>query len=131
MGLIIRNKKTYGNNPLQCLSTNYLTDEQIVGTWIDGKPIYQKTVEFGALPNKTTKSVAHNIDNLDTVVDYNAVAKRSSDNNNIKLPIVNDSSINYQCSCAIVGANISMESRNVDFSAFVANVTILYTKTTD
>ena len=23
---------------------NYSTDEQIVGTWIDGKPIYQKTV---------------------------------------------------------------------------------------
>ena len=26
--------------------TNYSTDEQIVGTWIDGKPIYQKTITF-------------------------------------------------------------------------------------
>lgn len=24
---------------------NYSTDEQVVGTWIDGKPIYQKTIE--------------------------------------------------------------------------------------
>ena len=25
-------------------STNYSTEEQVVGTWIDGKPVYQKTI---------------------------------------------------------------------------------------
>ena len=28
--------------------TDYSTEEKIVGTWIDGSPIYQKTVDFGS-----------------------------------------------------------------------------------
>ena len=31
----------------------YSTEEQLVGTWIDGKPLYQKTVEF-TTPSKTS-----------------------------------------------------------------------------
>ena len=33
------------------LDTHYSTDEQIVGRWIDGKPVYQKIIE------STTSSV--------------------------------------------------------------------------
>ena len=29
-------------------SDNYSTEEQVVGTWIDGKPIYQATVDAGS-----------------------------------------------------------------------------------
>lgn len=29
--------------------------------WIDGSPVYRKTVSFGALPNATAKTVAHSI----------------------------------------------------------------------
>lgn len=36
----------------------YSTTEKIVGSWIDGKPLYQKTINFGALPNNTTKTVS-------------------------------------------------------------------------
>ena len=46
----------------------YSTTEQVVGEWIDGKPIYQKTIDFGALPNNTTKSVAHSINNFGTLI---------------------------------------------------------------
>ena len=45
--------------------TDYSTDEKIVGTWIDGRPIWQKTINFGALRNTTTKNVAHEISNFD------------------------------------------------------------------
>ncbi len=50
---------------------NYSTDEQEIGiTWLDGKPIYQKTIYIGRLTNSTTwQSVAHNISNIDTVID--------------------------------------------------------------
>lgn len=34
----------------------YSTEETIIGTWIDGKPIYRKVIDFGALPNNTTKT---------------------------------------------------------------------------
>ena len=48
---------------------NYSTTEQKTGQyWIDGKEIYRKVIDFGALPNATYKNVQHGISNLDTVV---------------------------------------------------------------
>ena len=40
MGRIFYNGSLYSGNA----SHNYSTDEQIVGTWIDGKPLYEKTI---------------------------------------------------------------------------------------
>ena len=31
---------------INSFQTNYSTDEKVVGTWIDGKPVYQKTVSI-------------------------------------------------------------------------------------
>ena len=40
-------------------SQNYSLDEQVVGTWIDGKPLYQKTLDIGTLSsNDTTFSLS-------------------------------------------------------------------------
>jgi hypothetical protein len=36
---------------------NYSTTEHVVGKWIDGSTVYEKTIDFGAMPDKTTKSV--------------------------------------------------------------------------
>ena len=47
---------------------NYSLEEQVVGQWIDGKTIYEKVVNFGALPNATNKSVAHGISNFNAFV---------------------------------------------------------------
>lgn len=47
----------------------YSTTEQVTGDrWIDGKPIYRKTINFGAMPNATTKSVAHGISGLSAII---------------------------------------------------------------
>lgn len=35
----------------------YSTSETPIGTWIDGKTIYRKVIDFGALPNATTKTI--------------------------------------------------------------------------
>ena len=43
---------------------NYSTDEIVVGTWIDGKPLYRKMVDFGTLPNNSEVSKSHNIANI-------------------------------------------------------------------
>jgi hypothetical protein len=41
-------------------------DEYATGNlWIDGSMIYRKTIDFGAMPDTTTKSVNHNISSLD------------------------------------------------------------------
>lgn len=53
-----------GLSELTAYSTNeVLTSER----WTNGKPIYKKTIDFGALPNNTTKNVAHGITNADVM----------------------------------------------------------------
>ena len=47
----------YGNPVI-----NHSNIEQKTGeTWIDGKPIYTKTINTGALKPSSAKNVAHNI----------------------------------------------------------------------
>ena len=54
---------------LSCTATggvDYSTDEQDTGLkWTDGRTVYQKTINFGSLPNASTKKVSHGITNID------------------------------------------------------------------
>lgn len=109
---------------------DYSTDEQIIGTWLDGKPVYQKTVDCGALPNNTTKSVAHGVSNIDKIVDIKGCAYRSSDGLFITMPRV-ATSTTYMCEINIISGNVNIIS-STNLSAFGwSYVTIQYTKTTD
>lgn len=56
--------------------TDYSTTEKIVGTWIDGKPIWQKTV-VTTVPNKDTDQYTPIGAEIDTVVDYIAMFKNT------------------------------------------------------
>ena len=47
-------------------SDNYSTEEKVVGTWIDGKPLYQKTITFTPTTNTET-TYKHNIENVDEI----------------------------------------------------------------
>jgi len=51
---------------------NYSTEEQVVGTWIDGKPLYQKTVSTVS-QDSVWVEVAHNISNIKQVCFINGV----------------------------------------------------------
>ena len=44
----------------------YSTEETKVGTWIDGRPIYQKTLNLGSASGNS--SISHGISNLDMVI---------------------------------------------------------------
>jgi hypothetical protein len=58
---------------------SYSTNEQDTGlTWIDGKVIYQKTIDFGVLPDNGYKELAHNIVGLDQYIDIRGVIKSGS-----------------------------------------------------
>ena len=54
-------------------SMNYSTDEQVVGTWIDGKPLYQKTFTMTFNVADQWIEQNHGISNLDTVVEMKGV----------------------------------------------------------
>lgn len=48
---------------------DYATGEVNTGSrWVDGRPIFRKTVDVGAMPNATTKNVPHGIVNLGTLI---------------------------------------------------------------
>lgn len=49
-------------------SENYSYTEQAVGTWVDGSTIYKKTIDFGALPDSTTKTVEAGLTNVGIVI---------------------------------------------------------------
>lgn len=52
----------------------YSETEHIVGTWIDGNPIYEKTVPTGAISAGTTDhQVTMNCTNVDKVINYEVI----------------------------------------------------------
>lgn len=59
--------KEYINNKV----LNYSTEEQVVGTWIDGKPIYRKVLE-GTTPAYTSANLT-TIPNLETLIDIRGI----------------------------------------------------------
>ena len=109
----------------------YSTNETVIGTWINGKPIYRKVIDFGALPNKTIKSVAHNITNLDTITKLYGVANRDSDKTYLPLPSANSSSIANNLYLYIFGNNVNVDTGSNATSLNRAYIIIEYTKTTD
>lgn len=103
---------------------SYETTEQNTGLkWVDDKDIYTKTIEFGALPNNTTKNVAHGITGIDTVVDLRGMA--SSGTSSFTLPHAHSTN---PVTLYRNGNNVSIDTTS-DRSLFSGMVTIFYTKT--
>ncbi len=108
----------------------YSTDEKMIGQWTDGKPIYQKTISCGALPNNNSKSVAHGISNISKVIRVNGYSFRTSDSTLMPIPFVTGNGTT-QVGVIITGTNIIIDVSS-DRSAFTETyVTLQYTKTTD
>ena len=107
---------------------SYTTTEQKTPfTWIDGKPIYKKTIDFGALPNNTNKQVNHNISNLDRIIRV----EQSIDNNGTGfLEISSGNANNNTFNFYGTATTISITATD-DRSGCYAYFTLWYTKTTD
>lgn len=56
----------------------YSTNEQIVGKWIDGKPLYQKTVDLGAISANTWNDGTILIPDVDMIMKVDFVAIQNS-----------------------------------------------------
>lgn len=96
-----------------------------------GKQMYAQLVNYGALPNKTTKYVPHNISNVEYIQVHEAYSF-------VRSPIGIIFSISYidldaigECwSCFIHQGNVGIQTK-VNRSQYNAIVCVLYTKTTD
>lgn len=109
----------YGGDPI---IMDYSTNEINTGAkWIDGSPIYKKTINFGALPNNSYKDVAHGITNLGAVVKLEGMAYKSGMWK--PLPYTDAAYIVLD----IMNTNVRISS-SWDTSSWSAYVTLYYTK---
>ncbi len=99
----------------------YSTEEKVIGSWIDNKPLYRKTIDVGNLPNATTKNISFNILNLKNIIKIEGYAKGP----NYWLPIPY-SNITVMCNSSVVGITTTTDRSNC-----TGFITLYYTKTTD
>lgn len=107
-----------GNIDINSLET-YSTSETIVGTWIDGKPLYRKVINIGNLTNSSTKSVAHGLTNYTL---RNISGGCSNGTTFVGISGFNDE--------IYVNTNVNWSTKT-DRRNYVAYVILEYTKTTD
>lgn len=105
----------------------YSLEERQIGVWTDGKPLYQKTIDFGELPNNTTKQVNHNVSNIETVVEIKGVSYVNNLIYGENLPPVTAG----KAFRASVRENVVEVSSTDNWTGYNARITFKYTKTTD
>lgn len=107
-------------------SINYSTTEVDTGQkWVDGKTIYKKTINFGALPNATSKKVAHNIASFSRVIRTEGVACYT---NGVSLPLPFVSNVqNASVELSVNSTEITIAA-GTNRSGATAYTTVYYTK---
>lgn len=103
---------------------NYSTSEHVVGTWIDGKPVYEKTIYCGDGGISTTVNVPHNILGLKRVIKLFGCSEDGE-----PVPTVNGGSDFIRLSANT--QYIELKYRDSWEAHTSIYVTIQYTKTTD
>ncbi len=108
----------------------YSTEEREIGVWTDGRPLYEKTVDFGALPNNTTKTVSYNISDLDYFVKIQCVAHNQNGSRNI--PFVDDAYKSGDVLLDTIKTNgVIKIIAHTDLSSLTGDVILQYVKSTD
>lgn len=116
----------------------YSTAEHVVGVWIDGRSIYEKTVSTGAIPASTVnQGVTMGLSNVRKVIYYEIVGEiGSSSETGIMIPnawIYSNNQQQYGISQQ--GYNKTTDKLRIDTGTNRAvvnlDITIRYTKTTD
>jgi hypothetical protein len=107
---------------------NYSTTEQQIGTWIDGKPLYQKTFVCTTPTAKGTNQTVANIDNSYYVVNIDGIAVHS---NSVHIPVNFSQGESAYIVCWVDTGAIRMVTTNLAYLSCPCYITIKYTKTTD
>ena len=117
-------------------SLDYSTDEKVVGTWIDGKTIYQKTF-YDTLPTITTDGTAGSkyVDVTALNIEYATKIEGFTPTNGITVNTAwnaQGNTYNLRCSFDKADGNrLVITCDRVTFSEIPVYITIQYTKTSD
>lgn len=107
----------------------YSTEEQKIGTWIEGKTLYRKVVDLGNLPNATSKAVSTGLTNVNYIKSYGMMTNGSIyfEMNNTR---PTDNTTNNETGLYINNNTIYIETK-IDRSSYTGFVILEYIKTTD
>lgn len=106
----------------------YSTEERCVGVWIDNKPLYAKSYDFGALPNNTAKTLSSGLTGVNVVKIDGIATNASGFTTTIPHP---ETGGNGDVQIDFLSTKEIRIKTNSDYSAFTGYVTLYYTKTTD
>ncbi len=127
-------------NAINEVKKNYSIDEKKIGTWINGKPIYQKTLTY--TPNLASQCLyQHGISNIDQIINSEAMLQRTNGqfvplsmvySNATDLNTLITWSSGYQITKTDIETWIGSNMfEQMDTTSYGIVVTIQYTKTTD
>ena len=132
-----------GSSSRETSSTNseyhkYSTDEQVIGEWIDGKPLYEKTVNFILGSANTYNQYTLDIENAETIwIDYSNSFTFSNESTGMVIGIMPYNS-NIGDSEVKMFVHINDDGTSgIDYRVYSTSanqpcyVTLKYTKTTD
>lgn len=109
-------------------SFDYSTTEKVIGTWIDGKPLYQITLSLPNLPNNGSINLT-TPNNIKLLVDVEGVIYSTIDSTYQRpLPFPADGGNQIRVD---INNSILRIVTYADWSLYVGYLTIRYTKTTD
>ena len=110
-------------------SNSFSTTEKMVGSWINGKSIYQKTIDCGNLLDSGTKKTNHGL-SIGTICSVSGVATNGT--YTLPLPYASDSEGGIRLAVSDTTVDIETydigESNFINRSQFHAYITIQYTK---
>ena len=112
---------------VESVNVNYSTTEQVIGTWIDGKPIYQITVE-----TNLSNGLIYSVTNGKTVLIKEAYGVHTESSYKQYLNLNYFASNSDKCNVYTKGADVYTETASGFYSYYSKILfTIRYTKTTD
>ena len=111
-------------------SVNYSTTEQVIGTWIDGKPLYQKTIEVTDSFSSTKDYTDNDISSAEMIMIYDGYYVGSTSEGTYYLPL-NYTESSYNTYTGYRAYNHKIFMRCNGFSSTKCTMTIRYTKSTD
>lgn len=108
-------------------SVEYSTSERLIGKWIDGSTLYEKTIDFGALPNNTRKTVNHNISNLGTIVDAKGWGNDTTNAQYYPIPFATNTALTNNIQMFVDNTKITIDT-GANRTSINGYITLRYTK---
>lgn len=104
----------------------YSTDEKQIGKWIDGKPVYRKSLTFTAPSNSAWKAIA-TINNIENIIDIKGSVVRGEE----IYPLYYNDTQQFKAYFNKHDNTLNIQAFNSYMYGYPGIITIEYTKTTD